>query len=69
VWSVSAAADDPPAPDDGAVAVDPICGMPVACVPASPSAVVEGTTHWFCGLGCRQAFLDPAREPVGDGAR
>ena len=45
-------------------AVDPVCGMTVACVPATPTAVVDGTTHWFCGAGCRQAFLD---DPGTDG--
>lgn len=75
VSAVSAATEDSPAggpaPDAEAVAVDPVCGMPVACVPASPSAVVGGRTRWFCGLGCRQAFLDPARDdaPVVNGAR
>lgn len=75
VWSVSAATDPaPPTTADAAAepfAVDPVCGMAVACVPASPSAVVGGTTHWFCGLGCRQAFLDPARDdvPSANGAR
>ena len=39
-------------------AVDPVCGMSVARVPATPTAVVDGTTHWFCGAGCRQGFLD-----------
>lgn len=47
-----------PAP---AEAVDPVCGMTVARVPTSPTAVVDGVTHWFCGPGCRQAFLDPDR--------
>jgi xanthine dehydrogenase accessory factor len=74
VWSVSAATGEPfPVADAAAepFAVDPVCGMSVACVPASPSAVVGGTTHWFCGLGCRQAFLDPARDdaPTPNGAR
>jgi hypothetical protein len=32
---------------------------------------VEGSTLWFCGLGCRQAFLDPARgdASIGNGTR
>jgi xanthine dehydrogenase accessory factor len=42
--------------------VDPVCGMTVAGTAADPSAVVDGTTWWFCGSGCRRAFLDePAR--------
>lgn len=43
---------------DGSVATDPVCGMSVATVPSSLSAQHAGTTHWFCGSGCRQAFLD-----------
>jgi xanthine dehydrogenase accessory factor len=44
------------------VAVDPVCGMSVAVTPASISAQHAGTTTFFCGTGCRQAFLDdPAR--------
>jgi xanthine dehydrogenase accessory factor len=44
-------------------AVDPVCGMSVAAVDASPHATVDGTTTWFfCCEGCRTAFLaDPAR--------
>jgi xanthine dehydrogenase accessory factor len=43
-------------------AVDPVCGMTVAPVDATPHATVDGTTTWFCCEGCRTAFLaDPAR--------
>jgi xanthine dehydrogenase accessory factor len=36
--------------------------MSVAMVPASLSAEHDGATVWFCGEGCRRAFLaDPAR--------
>ena len=43
-------------------AVDPVCGMTVAPVDATPHAVVDGRTTWFCCEGCRTAFLsDPAR--------
>ena len=78
VWSVRDATgvpvpDRPDGPDADPLphAVDPVCGMTVPCVPANPSAVVDGSTHWFCGLGCRQAFLDPTREdaPTRNGAR
>lgn len=42
--------------------LDPVCGMTVAATAADPSAVLDGVTWWFCGPGCRQAFLDdPAR--------
>jgi xanthine dehydrogenase accessory factor len=43
-------------------AVDPVCGMTVAAVDASPHVTVDGTTTWFCCAGCRTAFLeDPVR--------
>jgi xanthine dehydrogenase accessory factor len=51
-----------PAPADatGAAAVDPVCGMTVACAPASLSAELDGGRWWFCGTGCRDAFVaDP----------
>jgi xanthine dehydrogenase accessory factor len=44
-----------------ASAVDPVCGMTVAAVPSSLNAEHDGRTVWFCGEGCRRAFLaDPA---------
>lgn len=46
-------------PADGSGPVlDPVCGMTVAGTAADPSALVDGVTWWFCGPGCRQAFLD-----------
>jgi xanthine dehydrogenase accessory factor len=43
-------------------AVDPVCGMGVAAVDATPHVTVDGVTTWFCCEGCRAAFLaDPAR--------
>ncbi len=50
----------PPAP---AVerAVDPVCGMTVFPEPSTPVAEHAGRTVWFCGRGCRDAFVaDPA---------
>jgi xanthine dehydrogenase accessory factor len=45
-----------------ATAIDPVCGMTVAAVAASLHVEHEGGTTWFCGEGCRTAFLaDPAR--------
>jgi xanthine dehydrogenase accessory factor len=37
---------------------DPVCGMTVAAVDASLPADHGGTTYWFCGPGCRAAFVD-----------
>jgi xanthine dehydrogenase accessory factor len=39
-------------------AVDPVCAMSVAAVPASLHLEHAGTTYYFCGPGCRQAFAD-----------
>jgi xanthine dehydrogenase accessory factor len=38
-------------------AVDPVCGMTVAAAGSLP-AEHGGRTWYFCGPGCRQAFLD-----------
>jgi xanthine dehydrogenase accessory factor len=55
-------AADPPHGGEPATATDPVCGMSVAVSPAGVSAQHGGVTAWFCGTGCRQAFLDdPAR--------
>ena len=43
-------------------AVDPVCGMDVAVTPASISAHHDGGLVYFCGTGCRRAYLDdPSR--------
>ena len=38
------------------VAVDPVCGMKVATVAASPHLELDGETVWFCGEGCRASY-------------
>ena len=49
------------APPEPATAVDPVCGMTVPAVPSSVHVELDGRTVWFCGDGCRRAFLaDPA---------
>jgi xanthine dehydrogenase accessory factor len=52
------------APDSGQApgqpprtALDPVCGMTVAVTPTAISATVDAVTAWFCGPGCRDAFL------------
>ncbi|MGY1619600.1 XdhC family protein [Geodermatophilus sp. SYSU D00691] len=58
VASRRSAAEPAPRP---VTAVDPVCGMTVAAVESSPHADVDGVRTWFCGEGCRRAFLaDPA---------
>ncbi len=45
---------------DPGTATDPVCGMSVATVAASLHAEQGGVTVWFCGPGCREAFVaDP----------
>ncbi|WNV74326.1 XdhC family protein [Geodermatophilus sp. DSM 44513] len=52
----------PASPAAPARAVDPVCGMTVAAVDATPHATVDGATTWFCCDGCRTSYLaDPAR--------
>ena len=38
-------------------AVDPVCGMTVLADDAHFPVEVDGTTHHFCCVGCRDAFL------------
>lgn len=50
----------PAGPPAGA-AIDPICRMTVAAVPASIHAEVDGVTWYFCCEGCKTTFLaDPS---------
>jgi xanthine dehydrogenase accessory factor len=56
------AAERHAAPATTARAVDPVCGMTVAAVDASPHVTIDGVTTWFCCPGCKKAFeKDPAR--------
>lgn len=43
----------------GGGAVDPVCGMTVTPSETTPSVrdPASGRTVWFCGAGCRRAFL------------
>lgn len=46
-------------------AVDPVCGMTVAVTEETLRVELGGTTWYFCGSGCRQAFADdPTRYPT-----
>ncbi len=49
---------DSTAPSDVATARDPVCGMTVAAVDASPHADTAAGVVYFCGTGCRNAYLD-----------
>jgi len=43
---------------EAATAIDPVCHMTVAAVPASLQLELDGKTWYFCGPGCKQAFAD-----------
>jgi xanthine dehydrogenase accessory factor len=62
---VPAAATEPAPqsqPARPATAVDPVCGMTVAAVPATLHLETPGGTVWFCCAGCRDAYTaDPVR--------
>ena len=36
--------------------IDLVCGMTVGAVPANRPFEYEGTTYYFCAMGCRKAF-------------
>ena len=41
---------------------DPVCGMDVDIATSKLTFEHEGTIYWFCGPGCRKAFVgDPAK--------
>ncbi len=37
-------------------AIDPICGMTVSTAGARETLVLDGTTYYFCGAGCKRRF-------------
>jgi xanthine dehydrogenase accessory factor len=54
-------ASRPPMDAQSGLATDPVCGMPVPTSPDALHLVRDGIVHWFCGPGCRDAFVaDPA---------
>ncbi|MGD0082369.1 MAG: XdhC family protein [Acidimicrobiales bacterium] len=46
-----------PAPPAVTAAIDPVCGMTVAVVPGAVGAEDGAELYYFCGLGCRDAFV------------
>jgi xanthine dehydrogenase accessory factor len=47
-----------PEPEPATAARDPVCGMPVAAVPTSVHTDGTDGPVYFCGTGCRAAYLD-----------
>lgn len=54
------ARDDSPGPayETGEMVRDPVCGMMVAPVDATPHVETPNDVVYFCGTGCRNAYLD-----------
>lgn len=52
--------DDSPGParDTADMVRDPVCGMTVAAVDATPHVETPTGVVYFCGTGCRNAYLD-----------
>ena len=50
--------EQPGVPAGAEIATDPVCGMAVAAVASSVHVDHDGVTYWFCGEGCRAAFVD-----------
>ena len=45
-----------------AQATDPVCGMQVDPSTAAGSSEYQGTTYYFCSMGCKRQFdRDPQR--------
>jgi YHS domain-containing protein len=44
--------------DSGAMTLDPVCGMQVDPASAAASHTWQGVPHFFCSLGCAEAFDD-----------
>ncbi len=51
-------AEPPTTAREVATALDPVCGMTVAAVDASPHVETAAGVVYFCGTGCRNAYLD-----------
>ncbi len=56
----SAAWSGPPPAVLARTVVDPVCGMAVVVDGETPHAVVAGEDVWFCGSGCREAYVAAA---------
>lgn len=42
--------------------IDPVCKMEVEVKEDTPSSEYQGTTYYFCALGCKQSFdMNPAK--------
>lgn len=48
-----------------ATVTDPVCGMEVDTATAAGSSEYQGTTYYFCSMGCKHQF-DKAPEQYVD---
>jgi Cu+-exporting ATPase len=46
--------------------IDPVCGMEVDPRAAAGSHEHEGTTYYFCSLGCLEDFREDPQSYLGD---
>ncbi len=46
---------------------DPVCGMMVEPATAAASHEYEGTTYYFCAVGCKVAFEKDPERYLGQG--
>jgi Cu+-exporting ATPase len=53
---------------EGAVAIDPVCNMTVEPEKAAAKAEYQGTTYYFCSVGCQKAFVADPEKYVKSGS-
>jgi xanthine dehydrogenase accessory factor len=56
-----------PAQTRPASAVDPVCGMTVTITPDALTAEHAGQAYYFCGSGCKAAFVDDPHRYLAHG--
>ena len=49
----------------GAEATDPVCGMQVDPTTAAGQTEYQGTTYYFCSIGCKRQFDRDLQRFVG----
>ena len=47
--------------------IDPVCKMTVTPETAAASFEHEGTTYYFCAVGCKEAFAKDPGKYLGSG--
>ncbi len=47
------------------MAKDPVCGMMVDEKTAAATTVYQGTTYYFCAVGCKEKFVKNPQQYLG----